>query len=190
MMGEKAKLKEPAMRPGLTYKFKVLVLGNSTQEKDHLCRIGDHFFREEYQETIGVAFRRQELASSWGEQVVLQLWVIADDPIFENIFEYFSKGSHGAIVCVDVARRQSLKNAAYWIQRVRTFRPNIPILLLGCWRSAQKHLKWIRERKVQSLGMKYGNLPFCIADVTTTKDISPEILGGFSELMVEQVPHW
>ena len=121
-------------------KFKMVILGDASVGKTslvhHFC---EGFFRESYLSTIGVAFLTKTIDLEYDGRsvnIVLQLWDIGGQSIFQSIRKNYLKGAQSAFILWDVTNRSSLLHIDGWIAELRGALnvkdlTKVPILVIG-----------------------------------------------------------
>ncbi len=121
-------------------KFKMVILGDASVGKTslvhHFC---EGYFRESYLSTIGVAFLTKTIDLEYDGRsvnIVLQLWDIGGQSIFQSIRKNYLKGSQSALIVYDVTNRSSLLHIGGWIDELRGALnvknlSKVPILVIG-----------------------------------------------------------
>ncbi|MGC9778789.1 MAG: GTP-binding protein [Candidatus Heimdallarchaeota archaeon] len=98
--------------------FKVVVLGDGGIGKTSICNYlttGEFF--GSYKLSIGADFFSKKLVVD-GESVALQICDIGGQDQFAEISNIFTKGAHGAILCYDTTRRDTLDSLDRWIGKL------------------------------------------------------------------------
>ncbi len=122
-------------------KFKLCVLGDASVGKTslihHFC---EGFFRKSYLATIGVAFLTKSidttLANGKNANIVLQIWDIGGQSIFQSIRTNYIKGAQGAFILFDVTSKSSLIHVDDWISELTkalniSDLSKIPMIVIG-----------------------------------------------------------
>jgi Ras-related protein Rab-1A len=122
-------------------KFKLCVLGDASVGKTslihHYC---EGYFRESYLSTIGVAFLTKTINTTLDDgrkaNIVLQIWDIGGQSIFQSIRSNYIKGAQGAYILFDVTNKNSLIHLDDWINELTKALDikdlsKIPILIIG-----------------------------------------------------------
>jgi len=122
-------------------KFKLCVLGAASVGKTSLIhRFVEGFFRESYLATIGVAFLTKTINTTLRNgkkaKIILQIWDIGGQSIFQSIRSNYIKGSQGAFILFDVTNKNSLIHIDDWINELTKALgiqdlKRIPILVIG-----------------------------------------------------------
>lgn len=109
--------------------FKVVVLGDGGIGKTSICNYlttGEFF--GSYKLSIGADFFSKKLVVD-SENVTLQICDIGGQDQFAEISNIFTKGAHGAILCYDTTRRDTLDSLDRWIGKLED--PSIPKVLVS-----------------------------------------------------------
>ena len=61
----------------------------------------------------------------------VDLWDTAGQERFQSLHPGFYHGAHAAILVFDVTRKPTYKNLAVWYKELRSFRPNIPVVVIA-----------------------------------------------------------
>jgi small GTP-binding protein len=140
----------------LAHFFKIVVLGDGGIGKTSLCNYlttGEFF--GSYKLSIGADFFSKKLTVD-GIDVTLQICDIGGQDQFAEISNIFTKGAHGAILCYDITRRDTLDSLTKWIGKLED--PNIPKVLV----STKNDVEELREvedaeglKKAQELNIPY-----------------------------------
>lgn len=160
--------------------FKVVVLGDGGIGKTSICNYlttGEFF--GSYKLSIGADFFSKKLVVD-GEDVTLQICDIGGQDQFAEISNIFTKGAHGAILCYDTTRRDTLDSLDRWIQKLED--TTIPKVLVST-KNDIEDLKEILDEEGVSTAQKY-NIPFYIP-TTSLKGIGiTETFEAISRLML------
>ncbi|GAB4312758.1 MAG: Rab family GTPase [Promethearchaeota archaeon] len=115
----------------MLYKFKLIVVGDAAVGKTSLIRhFCEGFFKDTYRSTIGVSFLKKEL--SLGEDdVVLQVWDVGGQDLFQAVRPTYYRGAHGALILFDVTNAQTLSHVYTWHLDLTKTLPDLPILMVG-----------------------------------------------------------
>ena len=113
------------------YMFKLLVVGESGVGKTcMLLRFADDSFEDNFLSTIGVDFKVKEIVVD-NQKVKLQIWDSAGQERFRNITASYYRNSSAIIIVYDITNHESFNKVSEWIEEVRGFVPNSPLLLVG-----------------------------------------------------------
>ncbi|MBD3194563.1 MAG: GTP-binding protein [Candidatus Lokiarchaeota archaeon] len=103
----------------ITYKFKILLLGDPAVGKTSLLvRFIEDKFDEKYIATIGVNFMVKNL-NIQSEIVLLTIWDIAGQAPFTSYRNLYYRGCDYVIFMFDIVNKQSLLNLPIWINNYR-----------------------------------------------------------------------
>lgn len=113
------------------YLFKLLIVGESGVGKTCiLLRFAEDSFEETFLSTIGVDFKVREIQCR-DKQVKLQIWDSAGQERFRNITSSYYRNCHGIIIVYDITNRESFTKVSEWIEEVKRYVPNAPLMLIG-----------------------------------------------------------
>lgn len=113
------------------YMFKLLVVGESGVGKTcMLLRFADNKFEENFLSTIGVDFKVKEIVVD-GKKVKLQIWDSAGQERFRNITASYYRNCSAIIIVYDITNHDSFDRVSKWVEDVRGFVPDAPLLLVG-----------------------------------------------------------
>src|SRR5271157_1316619 len=113
------------------YVFKVIVVGDGGCGKTALVvRFTQNLFKETYEMTIGVDFsiKRVEIGDY---KVKLHVWDTAGQEIFADVRPGHYKGAKGALCVFDLTSLESFDNVPEWIEEIKEYAGEIPIVLVG-----------------------------------------------------------
>ncbi len=90
-------------------------------------------FRASYLQTIGADYAtKNQIYSSDGQSLRLQIWDLAGQQKFSNIREAFYKGTDGCILVYDVSNPSTAEKLVDWIKEIRkTIHEPVPMILVG-----------------------------------------------------------
>ena len=111
--------------------FKIVVAGEGGVGKTTLLqRFVEGIFNEETKLTVGIGFFAKELDLG-PNHFTLQLWDFGGQERFRFMQDSYILGAKGALLMFDLTRMTSLENLATWVDLLRKYDPNIPLLLIG-----------------------------------------------------------
>ncbi|MHA1836168.1 MAG: Rab family GTPase [Candidatus Odinarchaeia archaeon] len=115
-----------------TYRFKVLLLGDSAVGKTTLVnRFIQGKFSSDYKMTIGVDIMSKNINLN-GNEVVLSIWDIAGQDRFRSFRSVFYRGASGALLIFDLTRTSSFENLTNWIDELHSYtKVGIPKIIIG-----------------------------------------------------------
>ena len=160
--------------------FKVVVLGDGGIGKTSICNYlttGEFF--GSYKLSIGADFFSKKLVVD-GEDVTLQICDIGGQDQFAEISNIFTKGAHGAILCYDTTRRDTLDSLDRWIGKLED--KNIPKVLVSTKNDVEELREVLDEEGYETA--KRLNVPYYIP-TTSLKGIGiTETFEAISRLML------
>ncbi len=128
--------------------FKVVVLGDGGIGKTSICNYlttGEFF--GSYKLSIGADFFSKKLVVD-GEEVTLQICDIGGQDQFAEISNIFTKGAHGAILCYDTTRRDTLDSLDKWINKLEDI--NIPKVLVSTKNDVEELREVLNEEGLET----------------------------------------
>ena len=143
-----------------TLGFKCVTIGEPAVGKTSLVRrFTTGKFSESYLKTIGADFTIKYLDYPDKDlRVLLQIWDIAGDIKFKWIRPDYYAEANGAICVYDITRDETFKELDEWLENLRTYCGDIPVVLLA------NKIDLEDQRKVtKEMGEEYSkkkNLPF------------------------------
>lgn len=160
--------------------FKVVVLGDGGIGKTSICNYlttGEFF--GSYKLSIGADFFSKKLVVD-GEEITLQICDIGGQDQFAEISNIFTKGAHGAILCYDTTRRDTLDSLDRWINKLEDI--NIPKVLVSTKNDVEELREVLNEEGLETA--KRLNIPFYIP-TTSLKGLGiTETFEAISKLMI------
>jgi len=160
--------------------FKVVVLGDGGIGKTSICNYlttGEFF--GSYKLSIGADFFSKKLVVD-GEDITLQICDIGGQDQFAEISNIFTKGAHGAILCYDTTRRDTIDSLTRWMGKLEDI--GIPKVLVSTKNDVEDLKEVLDEEGVQA-AQKF-NIPFYIP-TTSLKGIGiTETFEAISKLML------
>ncbi len=160
--------------------FKVVVLGDGGIGKTSICNYlttGEFF--GSYKLSIGADFFSKKLNVD-GEEIALQICDIGGQDQFAEISNIFTKGAHGAILCYDTTRRDTLDSLDRWLTKLED--PNIPKVLVSTKNDVEDLREVLDEEGLETA--KRLDIPYYIP-TTSLKGIGiTETFESISRLML------
>lgn len=118
-----------------TYSYKLVVVGDPSVGKTSLIRrYANKKFEESYLPTIGADFTIKQIDLKEGKstrQVMLQIWDMGGQRMFERIKEHYLIGANAGLVVFDVTRRETLDNLDNWLKDIDVHCGKIPCLIIA-----------------------------------------------------------
>jgi small GTP-binding protein len=113
-------------------RLKVLLVGDSGVGKSSIIlRFTEHYFEENFVNTIGVDFRCHILEFN-NKLYKLQIWDTAGQDKFQSITTAYYRGSNGIILVYDVCNPNSLDRLKFWYNEVKKkVIDDIPMIIVG-----------------------------------------------------------
>ncbi|MHA1268885.1 MAG: GTP-binding protein [Candidatus Helarchaeota archaeon] len=122
---------EKKIKPENEYAFKILILGSPGVGKTTTTvRFAHSFFKSEYKPTLGVNIVRNEY---WIDKdlVHFQIWDIGGQDRWASMRKIYYSGAQGALLLFDTTRIDSFKDLDKWVQEIKKYTINIPIVIVG-----------------------------------------------------------
>ncbi len=112
----------PSPKPGSTYVFKIVLLGDGAVGKTNLRKryMGDHFTAE-YIATVGADFAYYSTTVEHDGVVdtyKFSIWDLAGQPKFSSVRPVFYAGAFGALICFDVTRENTFEHLNKWVEEL------------------------------------------------------------------------
>jgi len=113
--------------------MKIVVLGDSNVGKTTLIhRYMKNDFTQYQFQTVGVDFVfRDYICPNTNNNYCVYIWDTAGQERFHTLVSQFYRGSDGAIICFDISNRTSFQSITKWINEIRTYSPEVQIILCG-----------------------------------------------------------
>jgi small GTP-binding protein len=160
--------------------FKVVVLGDGGIGKTSICNYlttGEFF--GSYKLSIGADFFSKKITVD-GEEVTLQICDVGGQDQFQEISTVFTKGAHGAILCYDITRRETVDSLDRWMAKLDD--PSIPKVLVSTKNDVEE-LREVFDEEGLEIARRY-NIPYYIP-TTSLKGIGiTETFEAISRLML------
>ena len=116
---------------GKKYILKILTAGEGGVGKTTLLhRYVEGVFSEQTKMTIGVEFFLKEMVLEDCEYT-MQLWDFGGQQRFRFLLDSYVVGAKGALLMFDLTRLFTLKTIKEWVEILRKYDPNLPILFVG-----------------------------------------------------------
>ncbi len=112
--------------------FKVMILGDRGVGKTTLVRrLFSGNFLDPGSMIIGVDFHIWSVSDSKAGPRKLQIWDVHEIPRTQSMILTFFKGTRGVLLAFSIADQESLDDLPDWLNLVREYAPNVPIVLVG-----------------------------------------------------------
>ncbi|MGV9173319.1 MAG: Rab family GTPase [Promethearchaeia archaeon] len=136
--------------------YKVIVGGDGGVGKTTLLRrYVEGFFVENTQMTIGVQIHKKTLEANNHLTCDLQLWDLGGQHRFRPFQDSFVRGSRGALLVFDLTRRLTIKKIDHWVDLIRKYDSDIPILLVGAKYDLMEKIS-IAKEEIEELVDEHG----------------------------------
>lgn len=163
------------------YMFKLLVVGESGVGKTcMLLRFADDKFEENFLSTIGVDFKVKEIIVD-DKKVKLQIWDSAGQERFRNITASYYRNCSAIIIVYDITQHDSFERVSEWVEDVKKFVPDAPLLLVGNKCDLEDQRK-VTQEEGQNLAKSLG-----YSLVETSAKTSMNIDKVFTEISTELI---
>lgn len=111
--------------------LKFIIIGSSTVGKSNiLLQFTDKRFTHNSDLTIGVEFATK-LISRNKTVYKLQIWDTAGQETFRSLVKSYYRGTLGCLLVYDITRRDSFESLNVWLLDLKTYAPNVSIILVG-----------------------------------------------------------
>lgn len=118
------------MSSSYDYLIKCVLIGDSGIGKSSLMiRFVDDKFNYQYISTIGVDFKISTIDYN-NKTIKYQIWDTAGQDRFRTITSSYYRGSQATIICYDITDHNTFDNVNKWLDEVKKYSVNIPILIL------------------------------------------------------------
>ncbi|NHI91509.1 MAG: GTP-binding protein [Candidatus Lokiarchaeota archaeon] len=162
------------------YGFKLVFLGDEGVGKSSLIvRYVKNTFSNKYISTLGVDFLTKELKFDEVGLVKLIIWDIGGQETWKKKLNLYLKGSDGAVIVVDLTRKQTLDDLKFWFGALEKYAPNIPRILVG------NKTDLNNQRKISSDDLNNKSTIKKFETSAKTGDTVEKIFIEISEMMVE-----
>merc|ERR1712168_1495288 len=112
--------------------MKLILCGDSAVGKSKLV---ERFLLDNYSKhtssTYAITKYVQTIKVDGVGQVEVDLWDTAGQERFQSLHPGFYHGAHAAILVFDVTRKPTYKNLAVWYKELRSYRNQIPVIVLA-----------------------------------------------------------
>ncbi len=144
-----------------SYKLKILLLGDGAVGKTSAVQRFVHsYFAASYKLTVGVDILTKDVQTHPDCIATLSIWDIGGQQRFSFIRSTFYKGTAGVIAVFDITRYHTFNPGVInWINEVRQFAGDVPIILLGN-KNDLEDLREVSNEEAQNLANQVPCLYF------------------------------
>ena len=129
---KKEKEKEKNKTKKQIIEIKIILLGDiSVGKSSILGRYIDNSFTEDYQCTLQVETKSKIIDIDLNTSVKMNIWDTVGQEKYRNLTRQYFRNCQGAIIVFDLTRKDSFDGVQKWIDELKDFSPNIPILIAG-----------------------------------------------------------
>jgi small GTP-binding protein len=168
------------------YSFKIMMLGDDSVEKTSLTiRYISGFYLEDLKLTIGVDFY-SKTTNYRGKEVKLQIWDFGGEERHRFLLSKYFKRTNAALFLYDITNRLTLDHLPDWIQIIREYSGDIPIILVG----TNLHLQAKREvskKEGMLIEKKYNFSVFAEVSAKTGQNVD-QLFEDVIEILIERYP--
>lgn len=119
------------MSNGCTMIFKVVLVGDSYTGKTNLfLKYTKNEFISDSKSTIGVEFGSKTIKIE-GKSINFQIWDTAGQERYRALSKLYFKGSQGAIIVYDIAKRKTFENVDKWYNDLLEFCQDLNVVIVG-----------------------------------------------------------
>ncbi|MHA1784238.1 MAG: Rab family GTPase [Candidatus Helarchaeota archaeon] len=171
-------------RPDVKFVFKIIIVGEPGVGKTSLIKsFIKSKFQSYYKPTIGTDLFQKTIELEGKGKTSLAIWDIAGQAKWEDFRHLYFTGARGGLVVFDATRVNTFLAIDGWIKNVKTFLPNIPIILVeNKIDLLEKSL--LEEKKIEELKDKYNILAFYRSSAKTGENVKRiffELAGKIAE---------
>ena len=113
------------------FTWKVMMLGDASVGKTSLTiRYISGFFMQDLKLTIGVDFYSKNIVYK-EYKVKLQIWDFGGESRFRFLLPQYCRGANAAFFLYDITNSLTLEHLPEWINLIREYSGDIPIMLVG-----------------------------------------------------------
>ena len=119
--------------PNFDYLYKIALLGDATVGKTNLVlRFTDNTFSLNITPTVGYDYKSKTIfLDKYNKKVNLQIWDTAGQERFMALSKTVYQRVDGVMLVYDITRRPTFDNILSWITRVKEYKANFPIMIIG-----------------------------------------------------------
>jgi Ras-related protein Rab-11A len=116
-----------------TYKFKVILLGESSVGKTSILhRFIGQKFAESYRCTVGVEFKIKSILLDPYTSAELKIWDTCGEEKFQSVTRQYYNDTNGIILLYDLSDKNTFNSLNKWLKEIRNYAPkNTVIIIVG-----------------------------------------------------------
>ena len=130
--------------------------------------------------TVGCEFHVKTEVLDSGERVKLQLWDMENNTEFQSLYPAYFRGASGAVICFDLAEKDTLLEASERLKIVREWMGSTPTMLIGLNPDAED--REVSHEMGREFAKEHGITAYVEASVKNGFNI-PEAFRLFSEIL-------
>ena len=115
------------------YLLKIALLGDTTVGKTNLVlRFTENTFSSNIAPTVGYDYKSKIISlNKFNKKVKLQIWDTAGQERFMALSRTVYQRVDGVMLVYDIASSPTFENILSWIKRIKEFKENLPIMIIG-----------------------------------------------------------
>ncbi|MFX1432845.1 MAG: Rab family GTPase [Promethearchaeota archaeon] len=165
--------------------LKVLIFCDSVVGKQtFIKKYCSSSFGHNYKSTIGVDLFTTKIKLRQGDTASLTFWDIAEQSYFNRLMTRYYEDANAGIIIYDLTDGNSLNKIPEWIQKIRKYSGDIPLLLVGN-KSDLKELREGSKEKLEKLKKRY-DLSSSIEISLTTGENVEQMFMKLTELILNE----
>ncbi len=150
--------------------FKVIILGNRGAGKTMLVRrLFSGNFIDPGLPTIGTDFHIWPVSDPKVGPIQLQIWDVHEIPHSRSMIPNFFQGTRGVLLAFSIVDQKSLDDLPEWLNLVRQYAPNVPIVVVGT--KDDIVAPRISRRDVEDFLRKNNLVDYCETSAKTGKNV-------------------
>ena len=166
------------------FTWKIMMLGDADAEKTSLTiRYISGFFLENLKLTIGVDFY-SKTTSYDDKKIKLQIWDFGGEERFRFLLHQYCKGANAAFFLYNITIPHTFEHLPDWVQIIREYAGDIPILLVGTNAHLQRQRAITKEQDFQAVRM-YNLSGFLEVSALTGYNVE-ELFDNITELLFDR----
>jgi Ras-related protein Rab-5C len=160
---------------------KVILVGDSHVGKSSIAeRAASGEFVENQQSTIAAASQLLRLETATGAKATLNLWDTAGQEQYRSLISTFFRDASAALICFDIAKRQSFDGLGEWVRQVRDGAPPGGDLILLGNKADLETEREIQSSEAEDLASEFRAILFREVSAKTGQGIK-DVFEGLAE---------